>query len=392
MLRKLHSPRRERGFTLIEIMVGLVIGMLAVLVTYQIFNVSESFRRNTTAVADAQQNGLLSSFLMSLQLANASNGIASAGVSLDACPFDATAPDLQIKTTLRPIPVMITDSGDDNQPDKFVVNYGSTSRVVIPVEFDSKTVAGIDPSASYSVQSPTGFSVGDTVVLIDAGPNSGHGYCGSTKVTGVTPTDTASIIAAEGYVTLQHGGFTGTAGPCSVPVGGAYCGDSVLLNLGPTPQRIQYDIDTTTNTLHSTDLLNPLAVAQPVASNIVNMKVQYGIDSDNDGFVDKWIKAVNSPPYGDFSPAGILQMSYQDLSRIKAIRIALIVKSEQFDKTLGAWSPNPPVFGSCDGYASCPATPAISIPASTSPPGNYRYRSYETIVPLRNAIWNKDLS
>jgi type IV pilus assembly protein PilW len=204
-------------------------------------------------------------------------------------------------------------------------------------------------------------------------------------VTAVTPTDTPSIIAAEGYVTLQHGSFTGTAGPCAVPVGGAYCGDSVLLNLGPTPQRIKYDIDSNNN-LRSTDLTTGLP--QPVASNIVNMKVQYGIDSDNDGFVDKWIKAVSGPD-GDFSPTGILTMSYQDLSRIKAIRIALVVKSEQFDQTLGDWTPNPPMFGDCNGYA-CPTAPAITMAASTSPPGNFRYRTYETIVPLRNAIWNMD--
>jgi type IV pilus assembly protein PilW len=375
----------QRGFTIIEIMVGLVIGLIAVLVTYQVFNVSEQFKRNTTALADTQQNGLLSSFLMSLQLANANNGIAIAGVSLDACPSNGAAPDTQIASTLRPIPVLISPGIDDMHPDHFVTNYSSTSRLIIPAEFNSKVVSGIDPTASYQVQSPTGFQVGDWVVLIGSGAT-GTGTCGRTQVTAISPTDTATITALTGYVTLTHTGFVGDAANCPPPApANTYCGDSTLLNLGPTPQRLRYDIDTTTNTLRSTDLWNNLP-PQPLAANVVNMKLQYGIDSNNDGLMDKWVNPVNGGD-GDFSPTGMMTMSYADLSRIKAIRIAVIVRSEQFDRNLGSWSPSPAIFSDCVTY-TCPTPPSISYPALTSPPGNYRYRSYETIVPLRNAIWN----
>ena len=42
--------RRARGASLIEIMVGVVIGLIAILVIYQVFAVSEGLRRNTTGV------------------------------------------------------------------------------------------------------------------------------------------------------------------------------------------------------------------------------------------------------------------------------------------------------------------------------------------------------
>jgi type IV pilus assembly protein PilW len=346
---------------------------------YQVFNVSENFKRNTTGVADAQQNGLLSSFLMSLDLSSANNGIASAGLTLDACPDTG-----DIATTLRPIPVLIEPGADDMTPDAFVVNYGVTSRLVIPANFNSEVITGVDPAQPYEIQSPAGFMVGDQIALIEPNDISGAGRCGRTKVTAIAPTDTPSIVANNGYVTLTHDTFAGPAAGCLLPAPpGTYCGDSVVLNLGPSQRRMRYDI--TDETLRASDLLIG-GGAQPVASNVVNMKLQYGIDTNNDGMADKWVKAVNGAD-GDFSKAGVMAMPYVDLSRIKAVRIAVIVRSEQFDSTQGDWAPAKDIFGEC-GEWTCPAAPTISYAASVSPPGNFRYRSYETIVPLRNAIWN----
>jgi len=39
--------------------------------------------------------------------------------------------------------------------------------------------------------------------------------------------------------------------------------------------------------------------------------------------------------------------------------------------------------------ANCPGRLTGSVPASASPPGNWRFRKYETVIPLRNEIWNK---
>ena len=66
----------ERGFSLVEMMVGVVIALIAILVIYQVFSTSEQFKRNVTAIGDAQQNGLMSSFFLGIELANAGSGIA----------------------------------------------------------------------------------------------------------------------------------------------------------------------------------------------------------------------------------------------------------------------------------------------------------------------------
>src|SRR5512143_3307193 len=52
-----HPRPSQAGFTLVEIMVGLAIGMLASVIIMQVLSVFESQKRTTTGSADAQTNG-----------------------------------------------------------------------------------------------------------------------------------------------------------------------------------------------------------------------------------------------------------------------------------------------------------------------------------------------
>ena len=56
-LNRSHSLSHRSGFTLIEIMIGLVIGMLLTLVIIQVMSVFEAQTRTTSGTADAQTNG-----------------------------------------------------------------------------------------------------------------------------------------------------------------------------------------------------------------------------------------------------------------------------------------------------------------------------------------------
>src|SRR5438046_6449939 len=157
----LSAPDRradQRGFSLIEIMVGVVIGMIAVLVIYQIFAAAEGIKRNTTGSGDAQQNGLLSSFMLSIELANASNGIAVAAKDLMTCPADADP-----AKSFRPIPILITDGGANS--DQFVVFYSQSNSGIVLAPFTSPAA----PGNPFVVRGPTGFKVGDIVVAVRLG-------------------------------------------------------------------------------------------------------------------------------------------------------------------------------------------------------------------------------
>ncbi len=124
------QTRAQHGFSLIEIMIGIVIGLIAVLVIYQVFALAEGIKRNTTSVGDAQQNGLLSSFILNVQLANANNGYAYAMKELATC-----TPTADPATTFRPIPVLITPGASATDPDSFVLNYSQAQRMPAPAPF-----------------------------------------------------------------------------------------------------------------------------------------------------------------------------------------------------------------------------------------------------------------
>jgi type IV pilus assembly protein PilW len=386
-----RSHREQRGFGLIEIMVGVVIGLIAVLVIYQVYAVAEGFKRNTTAAGEAQQNGLFSTFVLGMEIGNGGAGMAAAAQDLASCPDPATFPATDPRhfaETFRPIPVMIYDGGGASTSDKFVVNYSMATTLANSALFTGNAA----PGATFPVQSPGGFHVDDLVVGISA-PTAPGSPCASSRVTAVTVPD------ANGIVTI-------TQAPL-YPAGGIdFFGSSVLLNMGPCnrAQKIQYSVNN--GVLYSTPLLdtsgancgnlaNPL-VGNPLASNILVMKVEYGIDSNLDPkrLLDTWVQASAAP----WDPATLLPAPITTINQIKAVRIGIIVQSDQFDKNLAGFTGgdytngdyNWVLFDCADANkANCPGRLTGSVPATVSPAGNWRFRKYETVIPLRNEIWNK---
>jgi type IV pilus assembly protein PilW len=374
-----RSQRAQPGFGLVELMVGLVIGLIAVLVIFQVYTVAEGFKRNTTAAGEAQMNGLFSTFVLGMEIGNGGAGMADAAQDLASCPDPGGAMPQRFAQSFRPIPVMVTDGGGNSNPDSFVVNYSMATTLANSVLFAADAV----PGAPYTVQSPGGFHNGDLIVAI-ASPSTPNSPCASSVIIAPVP----SPPLTDGNVTITHSGSTLSY----------FAGASRLLNMGPCnrAQKIQYSVNN--GVLYSTPLIdtsaancgkpaNPL-VPNPLASNIVNMKVEYGIDSNLDvkGLLDTWVQATNG-----WDPGTLLDPAtgtVVKINQIKAIRIGLIVQSEQFDQTLGDY--NWVLFDCTDANkALCPGRLTGTIAASASPPGNWRFRKYETIIPLRNEIWNK---
>jgi type IV pilus assembly protein PilW len=404
----------QRGFGLVELMVGLVIGLIAVLVIYQVFTVAEGFRRNTTAAGEAQMNGLFSTFVLGLQLGNAGAAMATAAPDLAAC-----ADTGNIATTFRPIPVLITDGGggtNNPNPDSFVVTYSVATTRTTPAMFNGpipllnpagNPLGPITPGGSYlagdpyQIQSPDGFHVGDLIVGI-ATPGAPGSLCASSKVTGVSApgfiaVDIDGVPTAVSNVTITH---TGTAIPFQ---GDGRPGLSTLFNMGPADrtQKVRYSLNN--GVLYSTPLLDangqPLAVLvpNPLASNVVLMKVEYGIDGNLDakGLLDDWVQATAG---GGWDPAAVLPATITKINQIKAIRLGIIVQSEQFDKNLAGFTGGDYVNGAYNWVLfdcadavkiNCHGRLTGTIAASVTPPGNWRFRKYETVIPLRNEIWNK---
>ena len=354
-----RAHRSNRGFSLIEIMIGIVIGFIAILVIYQVFALAEGNRRNTTSAGDAQQNGLFSSFMLGIELANSGNAIASAAQDLGTCPPGASS-----ALTWRPIPVLINDGGAPDVPDSFVVAYSTSSALIAPAPFTVNALANED----YIVQSPTGFKLGDLIVAV-----SGSGACAASRATIVT-VDNALL----GTVRVKH---TDPGVPGTFSSGSAVLFNMGSLNMGPaaSAQKISYDISS--NVLRSSVLLDnngvPLdpPIPNPLASNVVNMKLQYGIVPAGGGPL-QW-KTADAFPW---RPVDLLSglpntVLVPQLKTMKAVRIAMVVQGEQWDRE--APDVTKKFFDD---------TLTLTFPRAGG--GNYRYRFYETVIPLRNELWN----
>ena len=357
----------EQGFSLIDIMVGIVIGLIAVLVIYQVFAAAEGIKRNTTSVGDAQQNGLLSSFMLGIELANSGNGVANSAQDLKNCPGSAN-----FASTWRPIPLVIVDGGADNMPDSFSVNYSVTNAVIAPMPFYTVGIGSVAANAPYPVQSPTGFLPNDLIVAISSV---------GCAVSIVTPGGVTAPDPTNGKVIITH---------TDPGVALTFSDDAVLLNMGPitNAQKVRYDV-TAAGVLRSTALLkgdgkpndDTSPLPNPLASNVVNMKLQYGIDTTGGGVLT-WVSSGTAPwRSADLVNAPDVNVLIAQLKTLKAVRIGIVVKGEQEDKDRMVpvpWS----LFGGRvgGGYeGSFLPTPGR---------GNYRYRTYETVIPLRNELWN----
>jgi type IV pilus assembly protein PilW len=172
----------------------------------------------------------------------------------------------------------------------------------------------------------------------------------------------------------------------------AVVGTTALFNLGATPRFLAYAVrngnlvvcdymaancgDATAATL-----ANP-AIWRLVAENIASLRAQYGQDTSGppmDGTINE---------YNQTTPVNACQWA-----RTPAIRLALVARSAQFEKenvTLAA-----PVWSGSTVSNVPPTNPtAVPIGAPTNPDGTpdalwqrYRYRVFETVVPLRNVAW-----
>ena len=370
----------QRGAGIIEVMVGILIGMVVVLVIYNTLIVTEAFKRNTIGISDAQITAQIAQFVLNREIASGGNGVMSGIDELSRCD----------EWRLRPMPALIHDSGNVNVSDDITVFYSNSPRVVHPISFGVSGTAG-NP---YPVISPNGFKVNDWVIGTETA--SGATNCTLIQVTSITqhpslaaypPADVGGRIALT-YALKAGTAFDFTTG-------------SRAVNLGSRVTRTFYSVNAAKKQLDSLDD-NPGVVgaaAVPVAQNVVLMKAQYGIDNNGDplGLVDCWTPADNSLSClnGDYSDTAftVVPAPANNAARIrsvKAVRVAIVVRSDDVIKQdsiahadlVGqkAW-----LFNCAANNGTCQGR--IQIDDTVLADYN-RYRIYEATIPLRNSLWH----
>jgi type IV pilus assembly protein PilW len=380
------SSRRQRGAGLVEIMIGIVIGLITLLSVYSMYTVNEKEKRTTTGSSDAQQTGAFALYILSHDLAKAGNTIASSAPQLGGLPAATACSALP---TVRPIPIIITDGGNANTPDSIAVFYGGSGTQPLAAGL-LNTAAATDP---YWVNGPVGYNIGDVLLAVQV--VAGLGQCSVSTVTKISSTTAYSNdgpLPASGNVYLSHTnpGDANTFAPGN---------NAWIINLGTQTSggRIVYTVDNSTgllpcdNTTGKVCVLNSVnqlvtgAAKAPLASNVVNLKAQYGLDTDGDGIVDKWLPATAG---SNWDHTNILSMSAASgaspgLKQIRAVRISIVTRSDQYEKDIV--TPGPLLM--LGGAAAAPFA-GYDMTIAAGDPQHYHYQVFESVIPLRNAIWN----
>ncbi len=385
MYTSLHlRPAGQRGISLIEVLVGLAIGMIGMLVIFQTLTVWDARTRATTSGGDAQVTGTIAMYNLERDIRLAGLGFGS-GKSGDLAPelgctvsgWDNTASAAKAFTL---VPVRIIDGDPGNQPDGIVVLYGNSPYYVDRDEFTTATANSVETI------NRNGFKAGDIAVVT----NGGTGVPASATCNFVQITDDSSganqktlrfdlVAYADFY---QNGAsvpaprFTAASG-----IGAGYVSGSVY-SLGPIPHLNNWSI--VNDTLGFADDFQ-LSQFFGVAEGVVDLKAQYGYDADNDNRIDdtEWTKTLPVPT---------------DWTRVRAIRLAMLIRSRNFERP-GAASSAEQNYSAANPVWAAASTAFVmrnvdgtadSHAAGDPDPNNwrnYRYVVYEKIVPLRNVIW-----
>lgn len=392
----LFNRRYSQGFTLVEVLVGMAVALIGMVMMFQSMQVWDARKRTTAGGSDAQVAGSIAIYSLERDLKMAGYGFGNAtAMNCTVSAYDSTRPAPSL-FNFPMVPVLITD-GAFGAPDTVAVLYGSGNTMSSSQTFNNLTPPPAVANAGFKrANSRTGLRPGELVIAAD----SGNALCGLFEITGnanangltidhgtgayVNFTNNQNVtaqstLAAVALAQLQAW-FLNNTGSARYNDGTAKSVGSAgaLFNLGTFPQLNVWQI-TNRRFLTVNNTLANQAAATEVAEGIVNLQAEYGVDADSNGIVDATEWSVVAPA------------TTAAWRQLRAIRIALLARSQQYEKTAvttvaPAWAGGAFTMRNVDGAAD--SNPVDGTGKGT--PNNwrsYRYRVYETVIPLRNLVW-----
>lgn len=333
-------------------MVGLAIGMLATVVIMQVLSVFENQKRTTTGTADAQTNG-------SIALYNVGREMQLAGFPLmpvTNSPLECTALTVNgvADTINRLSPVSITQgvaAAGVSASDQVTIRYGNSQMGGVPTQI---TAMGAPTANDATVNNNLGCQVNDIAIIV---PNVNN--CAMTSVTALSA---AGVV--PNIITLQN--TTAAAAGANLACMGGW-------------NEVTYRV--------SNGNLERNGV--PMVAGVVNLQAQYGISvAANSNQVTRWVDAAG----GTWAAPTVANRN-----RIKAIRIAVIARNTKSEPAAVTTACNSTTAAEPTGLCAWAGSWASPAPAVDLSAGGtitdwqrYRYRVFETIIPLRNVIWSRD--
>jgi type IV pilus assembly protein PilW len=334
----------HKGFSLIEIMVGMTIGLIGMIVITQVYSASEANRLTTTSGGDAQQSGALGLQTIEREVRMAGYGInvkGFLGCNVRAHTEGPPAQDFNFSF----VPVLITQ-GVGNLPDSITVTYSNNSMISSPASITQDMPA---PTSVYKVNNRYGFTEGDLIIAAEAGKD-----CTLAQVTNVpgAPGQADNVLHNSGNYTNAQGVNVPAQYNKAGGLGISYTTKAKLYNIGPLPVNNTYFIQNNVLQINSS-----FGVDESIADGIVDMQAEYGVDTNADGIVDLYDVAA-------------------DPNTVLSVRLGLIARSSKREPGCNITTVVPTWLGGSFNNITADANWQC-----------YRYRVYQTNIVIRNMLW-----
>jgi len=343
---------KEKGLGIVELIVGLFIGLLVLLSTYASLIAFHNNERTAVSGNNALENGIAGIFKIEHDVKTAGAGILANGM-IGCSTLNLYYNGQVLANNSLIAPVVITD-GSAGAPDKISVFYATSLLASTPTELVQNMSSPDD-----NVVVNAGFNLTPASVILLAAPGS-NSPC---TVMGVSQSQVSNLnlVLSRGsspYNPASHAStFTNAV---------SYSSSSYAMNIGGLNWTTYQIVN---NALQIKD--NIANTTNSIADNIVQMQAQYGVVNSTTGI--QWVDATGS--WASLTAATI--------SQIHAIRIALVARSVQQEK--------PSVSGgTCDATTQFPTAwvGGSTIDLSAEPNWRcYRYRVLRTVIPIKNVIW-----
>ena len=415
---KRHPMHGRAGFSLIELLVAMVIGLVVTLAVTSVLIRSEGSKRSSTSVNDLNQTGAHAAFVLDRAIRSAGSGYSQRWADVYGCLLDVrhsgavppqllpipaalpatsafrgltNAPALQIR--LAPLIIAkdladTTGAGAEVRGDILLVmggtaGVGEAAQAVLPL-------ASPLAADNLRLDNTLGYRDNDLVLLANRAVPAG---CMLQQVASRPAGDYGQSLPLAGNYFHTGGGVVALAD---------FPADTLALQLGrdvANPPQFQAYAVGANRTLFAYDLLLPATGAArdvPVADSVVEMRAVYGLDTTGptgkpDGILDSWTDAT-----GLFAASALTDGSVvarERLRQIVAVRIGLILRTalqERAAPTSASGVTDQETYQQASGtvlalFGDLPAAVQRTRALGSTELG-YRFRTVEITIPLRNVL------
>lgn len=351
-----HPSTPARGLSIIELMVGLVVGLLVSMAAVNSAQLFGALQRQGIGTGSGGAN--TASVLAAIKNDVANGGLGFFGNLNYLCTtVNMSVAGALVSDNAAFAPVQVTRSGDNDRID---IAYGSEVAAGAAVK-----TSGTSDGTSVALKTYLPVTANQAVLL--AAPTVGTPCLLRT----VTSTPANPTAAAKETLTFAN---TGTYNQATFTTNATYPENSLVTLIG-TPQWNRYALNGTD--LQLTRMLDGTTVT--LLRNVIGLRVLYGVASasapvQTDGSrapLAAWQKSTD---------AGWTSVDNTNIGRIKAVQIGIVIRSAQKEKINKD-------LNDCEASTTKPVLFGDTIEPDVTDWKCYRYRTQIVVAPLRNVIY-----